>query len=148
MFHIIPRGKLAACLGSVALLLFVTEALASSRPAQAGLFAPADSAMTAALNPAGMTRLDRPEWVAEGVLFVSDSTFVQTADSVDGALTQDSDSLLFAPLLYYTRPIGEKWSAGFSGTALGFGEDVGSGPTRYLVKEWALAVISASSFSA
>ncbi len=144
MFHMNPRGKLAACLAGVALLLFVTEVLANSRPAQAGLFAPADSAMTAAFNPAGMTRLDRPEWVAEGVLFVSDSTFVQTADSVDGAITQDSDSLLFAPLIYYTRPIGEKWSAGFSGTALGFGEDVGSGPTRYLVKEWALAVVSAS----
>jgi long-chain fatty acid transport protein len=131
-------------LGGFFALILAADSFASSGPAASGLFAPADSAMTAALNPAGLTRLERPDWVAQGLLFYSESTFEQTADSVDGDITVDSDGFLVAPLIYYGRPIGEKWSAGFSGTAMGFGEDVGDGPTRYLVKEWVAVIASLS----
>jgi len=136
--------RFLACLGGFLSLILATDTFGNSGPAQSGLFAPANSSITAAFNPAGLTRLERPDWVAQGLLFVTDSTFVQSADSVDGAMVQDSDGLLVAPFIYYGRPIGEKWSAGFSGTAMGFSEDVGGGPTRYLIKEWALVMASFS----
>ena len=75
MFLLNTRHTLALCVASIPLALAANAVFASSGPAQSGLFAPADSAMTAALNPAGMTRLERPDWVAQGLVFVSNSTF-------------------------------------------------------------------------
>ena len=126
------------------LILIAGQVQANSRPAQAGLFAPADSAITAATNPAGMTRLEDPEWVFQGVLFLSDSTFVQSAESFGGEQRIDDDGWLAAPLIYYVRPLSDRWSVGFSGTAFGLGEEVGGGPSRYLVTEWALVSASFS----
>jgi long-chain fatty acid transport protein len=137
-------NRIVACAGVILSLTLMADVYGSSGPAQSGLFAKADSAMTAALNPAGLTRLEGPDWVAQGVFFVSESEFEQTADSADGEMTVDSDGFLVAPLIYYGRPISEKWSAGFSATVLGFGEDVGEGPTRYLVSEWAMVMASVS----
>lgn len=145
MKRVAASSGLIATLGScVVMLISATPVAASTGPAQAGLFAPADSAVTAALNPAGLARLGGPDWVAQGLVFYSESTFEQTADSVEGAVTDESESILVAPLIYYGRPLNDRWSVGFSGTALGFGEDVADGPTRYLLREWALVMLSAA----
>jgi len=129
----------------VAGLVASTAVMANSGPAQTALFAPANNAMTAAVNPAGMTRLENPEWVGQTLLFFSESTFEQTGDSVSGAVIEENDGSLFAPLIFYARPLNDKWAVGGSVTAMAFGEDIGeSGPTRYLVDEWALVVASLS----
>jgi len=128
-----------------AALLHTAAAMANSGPAQSALFARADSAITAAANPAGMTRLDNPEWVGQALIFVSESTFEQSADSVSGSVVDENDGSLLAPLIYYAHPLNDKWAVGGSVTAMAFGEDIGdTGPTRYLVDEWSLVMASLS----
>lgn len=119
-------------------------ARASSGPAHSDLTASADSAMTAAANPAGLVRLKQPEWVVQALAFGSDSTFVTTEDSFSGVTEDDSDGSLFIPFLYYARPINEQLSFGFSITAPGgLGSDPNdNGPQRYVLDEWSLGYIS------
>jgi len=120
-------------------------ASANTGPVQTGLVAKADNAVTAATNPAGLTRIERPEWLGQLVAFYSESTFERTADESGLSDSTESTSTLVAPLIYYARPLGEKWSFGASVTAVGLGEDVGGeGPGRYLVDEWATAILSAA----
>ncbi len=129
--------------GLVGAFFIAGDLSASSGPAQSGLFAFADNAITSATNPAGLTRIDNPEWLGQLAVFLTDSTFEKSTDQSSGALSADSDSVLIAPFVYYARPVGDSWGIGGSFTALGFGEDLGSeGPGRYLVDEWALAVLS------
>jgi long-subunit fatty acid transport protein len=109
--------------GLVGAFFLAGDLSASSGPAQSGLFAFADNAMTAATNPAGLTRIESPEWLGQFALFLSDSTFEKSADQSSGALTADSSSVLVAPFVYHARPIGDNWGIGGSFTALGFGED-------------------------
>jgi len=131
-------------------LLFVLGALfpsgnmlANTGPVQSGLTATAENAFTAKTNPAGLTRIESTDWLGQLALFYSESTFEKSPDQSSGSVNTESDSILVAPFVYYARPINEKWSLGASFTALGFGEDVGGeGPGRYLVDEWAMAILS------
>ena len=122
------------------------DATANSGPAQSGLFAPANNAMTAAANPAGLTRLERTEWLGQLVIFGSESTFETTSDSYPGVTVEEDDGSLFVPFVYYARPLNEKWTVGASFTAPGgFGEDLDdNSPGRYLVDEWNLIFLSLS----
>jgi long-chain fatty acid transport protein len=125
--------------------LLVGIAEANSGPAQTGLFALADSAITAATNPAGLSRIESSEWVGQLLLFYSDSTFEKSPDESSGAIKTDSDGSLVAPFIYYARPVNDKWTFGASVTAIGFGEDVGGeGPGRYILDEWASFIASFS----
>jgi long-chain fatty acid transport protein len=143
-------GRLSASLSNYSrlTLLFVLvvahfaagSAVASSGPVQTGLLAQADSAITAASNPAGLSRLEQTEWLGQLNVFVSDSTFEQ--DTPSGPEVTDSDGSLVAPFIYYARPLNDKWTVGGSVTGMGFGEDVGGeGPGRYLIDEWALVLL-------
>ena len=102
---------------------------ASSGPAQSGLFAFADNAITSATNPAGLTRIDNPEWLGQLAVFLTDSTFEKSTDQSSGALSADSDSVLIAPFVYYARPVGDSWGIGGSFTAFPLWADL-PGDTR------------------
>jgi hypothetical protein len=65
---------------------------ASGGPAMTGLIATADEAVTAAANPAGLTRLHEAEWVGGIRAFYIASDFTTTAQSVGGALANSNSS--------------------------------------------------------
>ena len=129
---------------------FVLMSVASANPgpAASGLFALADDAGTASSNPAGLTRLDRTEWLLQGMFFSSSSEFDSTLtlpDSSEINKVDDSDGSLFVPLLSYARPINDKLTVGVSGSGMSFGEDLGDDSlSRYLVKEWDLTMATVS----
>jgi long-chain fatty acid transport protein len=107
----------------------------------------ADSAQSAFLSPAGMTRLDGPQLVAQAVVAQGFGDF-----EVDEALTttsggdpRSSDPVV-VPSLYYVRPVAEQWKLGFSLVVpAGFGGN--SGPTwagRYYSDQFDLIFVAAN----
>ncbi len=121
------------------ILLTPLRADASSGPAQTGLFAPANDAASANLNPAGLTRITRPEWVFQGLYFTSESTFEQQSSAEPGTSVDDDDGSTLIPFVYYARPLTERLGFGFYVTGVYFSEDLDDdNPSRYLVDEWQL----------
>jgi long-chain fatty acid transport protein len=117
---------------------------ATDGPAFAGLIASANDAVTAATNPAGLTRLHEAEWVGGVRAFYSSSDFTTTAQSVGGSLTNSSNSSLAIPSLYYARPVNSDITLGISLTVpSGFGSNPGDAtPGRYLLEKWSLGYAS------
>lgn len=140
------RAPLSLRIAMTCLLASATPApsWANTWPAHAGLTATANNAVTSVMNPAGLARLENPDWVFQGLVFVSESEFVQSPSSVGGARVDESDGFMVAPFIYYGRPINDKWAFGISGVAMALGEDIGTGPSRYLMKEWVLVMGSLS----
>jgi long-chain fatty acid transport protein len=120
------------------------KAVATDGPAMSGLFASADDAVTAATNPAGLTRLHETEWVGALSAFYTASDFTTTAQSVGGSFSNSSSSSLAIPSLYYARPINKDITFGISLTVpSGLGSDPGdSTPGRYLLEKWTLGYVS------
>jgi long-chain fatty acid transport protein len=136
-----PRPVFAAAVLAIALPL---KATATIGPAMTGVFASADDAVTAATNPAGLTRLHATEWVGEVQAFYADSDFTTTVQSVGASSSSSSSSSLAIPSLYYARPINEHITFGASLTVpSGLGSDPGDDtPARYLLEKWSLGYAS------
>jgi long-chain fatty acid transport protein len=109
-----------------------------------GLFATADDAVTAAMNPAGLTRLHETEWVGGIQAFYTASDFNTSAQSVGGSSSNSSSSSLAIPALYYARPVNEALTLGASLTVpSGLGSNPGdSTPARYVLEKWTLGYAS------
>jgi long-subunit fatty acid transport protein len=120
------------------------RASAIDGPAFSGLIASANDAVTAATNPAGLTRLHKAEWVGGIRAFYSSSDFTTTAQSVGGSLTNSSSGSLVIPSLYYARPFNDDITLGASLTVpSGFGSNPGdTTPGRYLLEQWSLGYAS------
>ena len=107
----------------------------------------ADSATTAWWNPAGMTRLDRPELVSGAMFIDGDGKFQSNASTtVPGDDGGNSLSNAFAPGgLFYVHPIGEELAVGFTATAPIVGSlDYGATwAGRYIVRSFDLTTIAA-----
>jgi len=118
-------------------------AFATTGPAITGLVATADDAATAATNPAGLTRLHRPEWVGGVRVFYADSESDTTLDG-GPSLTDDSSTTLVIPAVYYARPQNEDVTLGVSLTVpSGLGSDPSNNTVgRYLLDEWSLGYVS------
>lgn len=116
---------------------------ATTGPAISGLVATADDAETAAKNPAGLTRLDRAEWVGGVRVFYADSESDTTLDG-GPSLSDDSSTTLFIPAVYYARPLNEDITLGISLTVpSGLGSDPGNETAgRYLLDKWSLGYVS------
>ena len=116
-------------------------------PALTGLTGRANDATSVFFSPAGITRLDRPEVVAQATFMYQESRFdVQQATYSGG--DSDKDNRLFVlPAAYYVHPVSERWRLGLSvNVPSGIGHDYGrdwSG--RYLSEESDLAFVAASS---
>lgn len=87
---------------------------ATDGPVLAGLVASANDAVTAATNPAGLTRLHEAEWVGGIRVFYASSKFTTAAQSVGGSLTNSDDTSLAIPSLYYARPFNDETILGIS----------------------------------
>ena len=140
----VPRAPVQRCLGIVyrattrpvirglLALALATSAIGpaeAASPAHTGLFASADSAETAYLNPAGMVRLDQSSKAVQGILIQSLGEFdVRESQTSVGGGDPDSDSTpIVIPSFYYVKPFKEDWRFGFSlNVPAGFGSDNGS----------------------
>jgi long-chain fatty acid transport protein len=120
------------------------KAAAANGPAMTGLFAAADDAVTAATNPAGLTRLHEAEWVGGIQAFYTASDFTTSLQSVGGSSSSSSSSSLAIPALYYARPVNEDLTLGASLTVpSGLGSNPGDQtPARYLLEKWSLGYAS------
>ena len=63
-----------------------------------GLIAVADDAVTAATNPAGLTRLHDAEWVGGIRAFYTASDFTTSTQSVGGSFSNSSSGSLAHPI--------------------------------------------------
>jgi long-chain fatty acid transport protein len=120
------------------------KAAAADGPAMTGLIASAEDAVTAATNPAGLTRLHQAEWVGGIQTFHTASDFTTTVQSVGGSSSSSSSSSLAIPALYYARPLNENITLGASLTVpSGLGSNPGDKtPARYLLEKWSLGYAS------
>jgi long-chain fatty acid transport protein len=120
------------------------KAAAADGPAMTGLIASADDAVTAATNPAGLTRLHQAEWVGGIQTFYTASDFTTTVQSVGGSSSSSSSSSLAIPALYYARPLNADITLGASLTVpSGLGSNPGDKtPARYLLEKWSLGYAS------
>jgi long-chain fatty acid transport protein len=130
-------GWLLACaLGSAA--------QADVGPALSGITAQANDASTVFWSPAGITRIEQPELVAQATLVAMDSKFNVKESNRPGGDADSDFSLLPVPGVYYAHPLNERWSAGVSMTApAGFGNDYGkTWSGRYLDEYSELAFLA------
>jgi len=148
----VPRGsangfRLVICRAAAALaVLLPYAALGEIGPALTGLTGRANDATSVFFSPAGITRLERPELVAQATFMYQESKFDVQQASVAGG-DSDRDSRLFTiPAAYYVHPLGERWRLGLSvNVPSGIGHDYGkkwSG--RYLSESSDLAFVAAS----
>jgi long-chain fatty acid transport protein len=114
-------------------------------PAASGLVAPADTAETVRDNPAGLTRLQNPEWVGEVVALATSSTDEISA-STGGARSVASNGNFAIPAMYYARPWNDRLTLGISlSVPAGLGSNPGDATIgRYLLEKWTLGYLSLS----
>jgi long-chain fatty acid transport protein len=137
--------KLVALAVVVSITLSAAVAAAGG-PAFTRMFAPAETAQTAYLSPAGMTRLKDPMLTGQMILGTSFSDF-----EVDDSLTTNtggdprSPTPVVVPSLYYVRPLfSDDWRIGLTLNAPG-GFGAQSGPNwagRYYNDESSLIFIA------
>lgn len=98
-------------------------------PGFAGIAAEADSAETAASNPAGMARLGESAATVQVMLAHGLGTFEvdEQRTTTSGGDPDDDDSPVLIPFGYYVKQLDERWHVGISLTVPnGFGADYGS----------------------
>lgn len=125
--------------------LLLGSAFVNARPypGLSGLAASADSAETAATNPAGITRFAKPAAEVEVMWFASESEweskFLDTGVEFN---SKDSGNTL-VPRIFYLRPLSDRLSASFTILGTGFSDDLGDWPGRYFIKSYSSVLISA-----
>jgi long-chain fatty acid transport protein len=135
-------GGIAAAL----LVLSPSVAVGEIGPALTGLTGRANDATSVFFSPAGITRLDRPELVAQATFMYQESKFDVRQASFAGGDSDKDNRLFTIPAAYYVHPLGERWRLGLSvNVPSGIGHDYGkkwSG--RYLSESSDLAFVAAS----
>ena len=141
------KQRLHARILRAALLLAGLTALkaqADTGPALSGLTARASNASTVFTNPAGITRLDEPELLAQVSLAGSAAKFEVDETNVDGGSADNDPRFLAIPGFYYAHPINDRWSVGTSlSVPSGFGNAYGkSWSGLYLAEDSELAFVA------
>jgi len=117
----------------------------ASSPANSGLFATADSAETAYINPAGMVRLEETTKTLQGIVAYSFMEFDvdESRTSVSGGDPDKDHTPIVVPAFYYVKPFLENWRFGFSiNVPSGFGSDYGgSWAGRYYTDNYTLVYV-------
>lgn len=129
---------------AVTLLLVAHVASAGGPyPAQTGISASADSAATAGMNPAGITRFDSRNMRFEVLGFFTDNTFEgQLGDGPTFRSTDDTTTVL--PSGNMVKPLRDNLWFGFTVLGSGFSDDYGENWIgRYFIQEYDLIYISA-----
>lgn len=126
MFH--PQTKLPATIAAA--LLGVPMAAFAGAPGFAGIAAEADSAETAASNPAGMARLGESAATVQVMAAHGFGKFEvdEGRTTINGGDPDDDNAPVVIPFGYYVKQLAdERWHVGISLTVPnGFGADYGS----------------------
>jgi long-chain fatty acid transport protein len=119
-------------------------------PALSGITARANDATSVFWNPAGLTRLDRPELVLQTTFAYKVSKFDVDSSTFDGGNGDWDREILPIPSFYYAHPLGEDWRVGVSiNVPAGIGNDFGdSWAGRYLAEETELDFVALSGVAA
>ena len=112
-------------------------------PAQTGISASADSAATAGMNPAGMTRFDSRNMRFELLGFFTDKTFEGQIGDSGPTFTSVDDTTTIIPSANVVMPFRDNWWFGFTVLGSGFSDDYGDWIGRYFIKEYDLIYLSA-----
>ncbi len=130
-------------LAAAALALAGVAQAGGPYPSQAGISASADSAATAGMNPAGMTRFDSRNMRFELLGFFPDNTFEGQIGGGPTFVSYD-DSETIVPSGNMVMPVRDNLWFGFTVLGSGFSEDYGDNWLgRYFVQEYDLLYISA-----
>ena len=120
-----------------------TLATARPYPGLSGLAASADSAETAATNPAGITRFRQRAVEVELMWFGSDSNWKSQFTASDLQFNSKDSGSTFVPRVFYLQPISDSFSASFTILGTGFSDDLGDWPGRYFIKSYDSILVSA-----
>ena len=140
--------RLTDCFGRALALgaSFVAPLASADGPGFSGITATADSADTAVSNPAGMSRIDSPEFASRTVLAAAVGTFDvdERKSTISGGDPQNDVSPVLVPAFFYVRPLDDRWRLGFSLTVpTGFGAEYGDDwAGRYYSNDFALVYVS------
>lgn len=132
------RAPALASVICIATMSAAPHASAELGPAHTGLTAGANTAATAAFNPAGMTRIAETEAVGDILVFYTESDFELKEGSSEGAgTTVSNDGLGAIPGAFLVKPLSDDWRLGLSlSVPTGFGSDWGeTWAGRYIVQE-------------
>ena len=136
-----PRYML---LGAIALItLGSNPTSARPYPGFSGLAASADSAETAATNPAGITRFKQRATEVEIMWFSSESNWESRFSGSEVEFNSKDSSDTIVPRIFYLQPISDSFSASFTILGAGFSDDLGEWPGRYFIKSYDSVLISA-----
>jgi long-subunit fatty acid transport protein len=130
----LPRALRHALLNGTLSTLISVSAQATTGAGHTGLIAKSDNAVNANLNPAGLVRIERPEWVGQSLYFNSTSNYKYTSDAGPGEFRNNSDGSTVVPFVYYARPLTNKIGLGVHVTGNAFGTDLGDGKTEIAVR--------------
>lgn len=128
---------------TAALLLGANLASARPYPGLSGLAASADSAETAATNPAGITRFTQRAFEVEIMWFTSESEWESEFSTSGGEFNSKDSSDTIVPRVFYIEPITDRLSASFTILGAGFSDDLGDWPGRYFIESYDSVLISA-----
>jgi long-chain fatty acid transport protein len=119
-------------------LLIPVSNLATARPypGLTGLAASADSAATAATNPAGITRFERRAVEVEILWFASESNWESQFSNSGREFNSKDSTDVVVPRIFYLQPITDNFSASFTILGAGFSDDLGDWPGRYFIKSY------------
>jgi long-chain fatty acid transport protein len=129
----------------VLLACVLCSPLATARPypGLSGLAASADSAETAATNPAGITRFKQRAMEGEIMWFSSESEWESEFSNSGGRFDSKDSSDTVVPRIFYIQPINDRISASFTVLGAGFSDDFGDWPGRYFIKSYDSLLITA-----
>ncbi len=138
MKKILPSTLLSFCL-----VVAAASVQARPYPGLTGLTATADSAATAGANPAGITRFKSRTSEVEILGFFSDNTWEgDIGNSGLGFKSSDTNTTIL-PTGYMVQPINDQWAFSFTILGMGFSEDFGDWPGKYIVESFDMIYISA-----
>ncbi len=118
-------------------------AAARPYPGVSGLAASADSAKTAATNPAGITRFTQRAAAAELMWFSSESDWESQFSNSSREFNSKDSGDTFVPRVFYLQPVSDNFSASFTFLGAGFSDDLGDWPGRYFLKSYDSTRVSA-----
>jgi long-chain fatty acid transport protein len=123
-----------------AIVMFAAgNSIATTGPAQTFMFAKDDNAVTANNNPAGLSRIKKPEIVFQALDFDSTANFEYTTNVNPKKVTYDSGGNTFVPLVYFAAPINDRMGGGIFVTGNSVSSDFSNtGPASYLVTSYNL----------
>ena len=146
----IVSSKRSLLTAVLVLVLLPALALSEVGPALTGLSGNANDAMAAFYSPAGITRLDKPEFVVQTSFVYKEGKFDVDESTVSGGDSKNDSEILVIPGLFYVRPLNDRWSLGLSiNVPSGIGNDYGrSWSGRYHVSETTLAFVAGTAVAA